>query len=189
MFRKSAFTIAVAATTALIVAAAPRAEAAASVNVALFDMTAAGPGFGGQGYGPGTTGHGGMGMMGRGGFAEGRMGYGGGGMMGAGMMSIRTDTNTVKAGEVTFDVTNWSRSLVHEMLVVAVDNAEAPLPYDYNKDEVVESQVKMLGETNELEPNASKALTLDLKPGHYLLICNVPGHYASGMQTDFTVTP
>lgn len=157
-----------------------------TVTVALFDMTAAGQGFMGQGGG-------GFGMMGRGGFGQGGMmgqsfGQGFGGMMGPGMMSIRLDKSSVKAGGVTFDVKNWSRSLVHEMLVIAVDNADAPLPYDYAKQQVIEVQVKSLGETNEMQPNASKALTLQLTAGTYLLICNVPGHYGAGMQTVLTVT-
>ncbi len=132
--------------------AAVQAAHAANVSVALFDMTAAGQGMMGQGGA-------GFGMMGRGGFGQGMMGQGTmgqgfGGMMGPGMMSIRTDKSSVKAGEVTFDVTNWSRSLVHEMLVVAVDNADAALPYDYAKQQVIEDQIKMLGETDELQPNA-----------------------------------
>jgi uncharacterized cupredoxin-like copper-binding protein len=28
---------------------------------------------------------------------------------------------------------------------------------------------------------ATKTLTADLKPGRYVLICNLPGHYAMGM--------
>jgi uncharacterized cupredoxin-like copper-binding protein len=39
-----------------------------------------------------------------------------------------------------------------------------------------------------MQPNAEKTITLDLKPGVYLLICNVPGHYAAGMWTPLTVT-
>ena len=185
---------------ALMTIAASGVQAATTVNVALLDMTAVGPGFG-----PGAAGQGGIGMMGRGGFGQGMMGgYGPGGMMGGygqgygpgqgmgmmgpGMMSIRTDLSSVKAGAVTFDVTNWSRSIVHEMVVIPVDSPDAALPYDYNKQEVIEDQVKVLGETDELQPNASKTLTLDLPAGNYLLICNVPGHYASGMQIPFTVT-
>ena len=136
-----------------------------------------GPGMMGQGYGPGygrEEGYGpGYGMMGR-------------GMMGG--MSLRTNVTSVKAGKVTFDVTNLSRSIVHEMIVVAVENPNAPLPYDYNSGQIPEKQVKMLGETSEMEPNAEKTITLDLKPGAYLLICNVPGHYQAGMWTPLTVT-
>lgn len=170
----------------------------ATVKVSLIDMTAMfGPGGGpGAGYGPGMMGQGygqGYGMMGPG-YGQGMMGQGYGpgyGMMGRGMMggmSVRTNVASVKAGNVTFDVTNLSRSLVHEMIVVAVENPNAPLPYDYNAGQIPKNQVKMLGETEEMQPNAEKTITIDLKPGAYLLICNVPGHYAAGMWTPLTVT-
>lgn len=170
----------------------------AMVKVSLIDMTAMfGPGGGpGAGYGPGMMGQGygqGYGMMGPG-YGQGMMGQGYGpgyGMMGRGMMggmSVRTNVASVKAGNVTFDVTNLSRSLVHEMIVVAVENPNAPLPYDYNAGQIPEKQVKMLGETEEMQPNAEKTIALDLKPGAYLLICNVPGHYAAGTWTPLTVT-
>ena len=120
--------------------------------------------------------------------SPGMMGRGGGqGMMG--MMAIRSDKTSAKAGSVTFDVTNWSRSVVHEMLVLAVDSPDAPLPYDFSKQVIPEDQVKALGETDELQPNASKSIELTLAPGNYLLVCNVPGHYAAGMALAFTVAP
>jgi uncharacterized cupredoxin-like copper-binding protein len=177
----------------LALIAPARATDQATVKVTLLDMTALfspgggpvagyGPGYGmmGQGYGHG------YGMMGPGygqGYGPGMMGHG---MMGG--MSVRSNVTSVKAGTVTFDVTNLSRSLVHEMIVVAVENPNTPLPYDYNSGQIPEKQVKMLGETDELQPNAEKTITLDLKPGTYLLICNVPGHYAAGMWTPLTVT-
>jgi uncharacterized cupredoxin-like copper-binding protein len=151
-----------------------------------------GPGMMGPGYGPGYGQGYGPGMMGPGyGQGYGR-GYGPGMMGGRGMMmggmSLRTNIASVKAGKVTFDVTNLSRSIVHEMIVVAVENLNAPLPYDYNTGQIPEKQIKMLGETDEMEPNAEKTIALDLKPGNYLLICNVPGHYAAGMWSTLTVT-
>ncbi len=171
-----------AAMSALFVLASSVLASAASttVKVALIDMTAssqniAGMGQGGNGYG----------MMGGG---QGMMGRGFGGRMGQGMMSISIDSSTVKAGAVTFDVTNWSRTLVHEMLVVAVDDANARLPYDADDQRVVEEKIDSLGETEEMQPQQSKAITLDLKPGTYLLVCNLPGHYAAGMWTVLTVT-
>ena len=164
-----------------------------TVKVFLIDLTAMfGPGGGpvagsGSGYGQG------YGMMGPG-YGQGMMGPGFGpgyGGMGRGMMggmSVRTNVTSVKAGKVTFEVTNLSRSIVHEMIVVAVENPNAPLPYDYNTGQIPEKQVKMLGETEEMQPNAEKTVTIDLKPGAYLVICNVPGHYAAGMWTPLTVT-
>lgn len=49
--------------------------------------------------------------------------------------------------------------------------------------------MKVLGEAEDLEPNASKAFEVMLGPGSYLLICNVPGHYAAGMVAPFPVAP
>ena len=36
-------------------------------------------------------------------------------------------------------------------------------------------------------PFLTKMLTLTLKPGHYVLICNLPAHYKAGQHVDFTV--
>lgn len=134
------------------------------------------PGWWGQG--PGQGGWMGPGMMGQGPRA---------GMMG--MMSLRADHSTVRSGAVHFDVTNWSKGMLHEMLVIAVDEPGAPLPYDYGEAKVPEQQVQILGDTSELQPNASGSLDVTLAPGAYLLICNIEGHYASGMATALTVTP
>jgi uncharacterized cupredoxin-like copper-binding protein len=110
------------------------------------------------------------------------------GMM-MGMMSIRVDRQVIKAGKVELDITNWSKSLVHEVLNVPVDSADAPLPYDYGAGQVVEDQVDVLADSSELKPSESKTLEVDFSPGSYLLLCNVPGHYASGMVAPLTVTP
>jgi uncharacterized cupredoxin-like copper-binding protein len=40
----------------------------------------------------------------------------------------------------------------------------------------------------EMRPGQSGRVTLRLKPGKYELFCNVPGHYAAGQHTVFTVT-
>jgi uncharacterized cupredoxin-like copper-binding protein len=153
------------------------AENQITVKVALTDMSSA------MGMGPADRGMMGHGMMGPG---QGMMGPG---MMGYGMMAVRVDRSSVRAGAIRFDVTNWSQGMLHELLVVAVDNPQAPLPYDYSKAIVAEDQVKVLGDTENLQPDASHTLDVTLAPGWYLLNCNVPGHYASGMSTPLTVTP
>lgn len=168
---------------------------------------------GGQGgpgvYGPGMMGPGGgygPGMMGPGGgYGPGMMGpgwnWGGGqgpgwmaqrmmgpGMMGTGMMSIRVGTTGAKAGKVRFDVTNYSVSVVHEMEVVAVDDLNAPLPYNYETAKVEVDKAKSKGEVEDVAPGSAKVLELSLPAGNYLLICNLPGHYAGGMVAPFVVT-
>jgi uncharacterized cupredoxin-like copper-binding protein len=191
--KKTAVLVAVAIFTGGLPMTAPdaAAEGQTTIKVALTDMSASagmgpmgqmmmGPGYD---WGQGTMG---PGMM--------RPGYGWGpGMMGPnmmmGMMAIRIDQDTVKAGSVKFDVTNWSRVARHEMMVVAVEDPTAPLPYDYNQAKVNEDQVKVLVDTSELQPNMSRTVELSLIPGTYLLICHVPGHYAAGMATPLRVTP
>jgi uncharacterized cupredoxin-like copper-binding protein len=44
-----------------------------------------------------------------------------------------------------------------------------------------------LGEVSELDPGASGTLTIDLKPGKYVLFCNLPAHFMNGMWTEITV--
>jgi hypothetical protein len=43
------------------------------------------------------------------------------------------------------------------------------------------------GEIPEQEPGKSASHTFMLKPGAYVYICNVPGHYAAGMRGTLTV--
>jgi hypothetical protein len=73
-----------------------------------------------------------------------------------GMMSIRIDRQVIKAQKAELDITNWSRSIVHEVLIVPVDSADAPLPYDYGAGQVVEDQIHVLADSSELKPNESK---------------------------------
>lgn len=149
----------------------------------------------GRGMGPGMPGQG-PGMMGPG------WGWGGGtgpgwmaqhmmgpGMMGMGMMSVRLTSDRVKAGKVRFEVVNYSAAVVHELEVVAVDDLNAALPYDYSKAKVIVEKARNLGEVEDIAPGKEKVLELNLPAGNYLIVCNIPGHYAAGMVTPYVVTP
>jgi hypothetical protein len=96
---------------------------------------------------------------------QGGQGWSRPGMMGGGMMAVRIDQPSVKAGTINFDVVNWSRGMVHGMLIVAVDDPQAPLPYDYWQAKVIEDQVKVLGDIGELRPNQSDSLDVALAAG------------------------
>src|SRR4051794_29820990 len=63
-----------------------------------------------------------------------------------------------------------------------------PLPYIENENRVDEDRAGDKGEVSKLDPGHSGSLTVPLKPGKYLLICNVPGHYEAGTWAEFTVT-
>ena len=114
------------------------------------------------------------------------------GMMGAdmsmAMMGVKVDQMTLAAGEVTFAVTNDSKDFVHEMVISPITDATKPLPYLTDGEKVDEDAAGHLGEVAELDPGAKGALTITLTPGTYILYCNIPGHYISGMWTTITVT-
>ena len=106
-------------------------------------------------------------------------------MMGSDMtmvtMGITIDLAEVPAGEVTFEVTNDSKGMIHEMVLAPVADPSTPLPYKSDQMKVDEDAAGHLGEVAELEIGQSGALTMTLKPGTYILYCNIPGHYAMGM--------
>jgi uncharacterized cupredoxin-like copper-binding protein len=101
-------------------------------------------------------------------------------------MRMVLDHDALKPGRVTIEATNESKGLVHEVIVVR-DAGAKELPYDARKKLVVEKRIQRLGEISDVPPGKSGKLTLDLKPGSYLLICNQPGHYKDGMSARVTV--
>jgi uncharacterized cupredoxin-like copper-binding protein len=115
------------------------------------------------------------------------MGSGMNGHKGMAMMGVDADQTSIPAGKVTFEVTNDSKDTIHEMLVARIESADQKLPYIKDQSRVDEEAIKDLGEVSELDPGKSGALTVDLKPGLYLLFCNVPGHFAAGMWTTLKV--
>ena len=86
-----------------------------------------------------------------------------------------------KAGRVTFNVRN-SGSIPHEFVVLRTAKPAGSLLKGAEADEAGN-----VGEIGDLQPGQAKTLSLPLKPGHYALICNLPGHYKAGQHADFTV--
>ena len=117
----------------------------------------------------------------------GDMGMGMSADMSKAIMHVAADIASVPAGDVTFEVTDASKSMVHEMLVVKVADASTQLPYDPASDRIDEDKAGSLGEVSELDAGKSGSLTLKLDPGTYLLFCNLRGHYMAGMWTTITV--
>lgn len=117
------------------------------------------------------------------------LGMGMGGDMMMATMRIDAAPNKIKAGKITFEVVNASKEMIHEMIVSPVADLTKPLPYSDNNSRVEEDEYGDLGEVSELEPGTSGKLTIDVTPGTYILYCNVPGHYMTGMWTLITVEP
>jgi uncharacterized cupredoxin-like copper-binding protein len=98
-------------------------------------------------------------------------------------MSIDINQKSVFHGKVKFSVTNGSKETIHEMLVAPIKDDSTLMPFNAAENRIDEVQAKDLGEVSELDPGRSGALTVDMKPGKYLLYCNIPGHYMAGMWT------
>jgi uncharacterized cupredoxin-like copper-binding protein len=86
-------------------------------------------------------------------------------------------------GRVTLVVKN-SGEFEHELVVIKTSRRASKLPVSGKE----ASEKGAIGEVEDVAAGKSKKLTLNLKKGHYVLICNVPGHYKSGMHADFTVS-
>ena len=97
-------------------------------------------------------------------------------------MNVMAMPGEAKAGDVTFDVKNEGAA-EHNMVVIKTDKMAA----DLSQSGAQASEAGKVGAVAELAAGQSKKLTLNLAAGHYVLICNVPGHYAAGMYQDFTV--
>lgn len=67
------------------------------------------------------------------------------------------------------------------------DGGEPPMPMTTGADRVGEDS--SIGETggDPLVPGEEHSFTLDLAPGHYVLVRNIAGHYANGMHRELTV--
>jgi uncharacterized cupredoxin-like copper-binding protein len=103
------------------------------------------------------------------------------------MMGIDINVKSVPAGKVTFEVTNTGEDMQHEMLVAPIKDENTALPYKESESRVDEEASGDLGEVSELDPGKSGSLTVDMKPGLYILYCNIPGHYTWGMWTTLKV--
>ena len=71
----------------------------------------------------------------------------------------------------------------HELAVIKTNKAPGALPVAKG----VADETGDLGEAEDIDAGSSKSVTLVLKPGHYVLICNLAGHPQAGTHAAFTV--
>jgi uncharacterized cupredoxin-like copper-binding protein len=103
--------------------------------------------------------------------------------------SITMDPVSASAGEMTFEITNAGPS-VHEFVVLSTDLASGALPTDDtgSVDEAGAPGITLVDEVEDIAAEATPSLTVQLDPGSYVMICNLPGHYGQGMHASFTVS-
>ena len=96
--------------------------------------------------------------------------------------AVSPSVPTAAAGKVTFHVHN-AGTITHEFVVLKTDTPAADIPVSNGR----ASEADNIGETGDVPAGKTKSVSLKLTPGHYALICNLPGHYLAGQHTDFTV--
>jgi uncharacterized cupredoxin-like copper-binding protein len=121
--------------------------------------------------------------------------FGGGNRMFGGVMRLRTDHATVARGNVSFLATNFG-SISHELVILPLPDSKIVGTQPIGDDDKID-EASSLGEASNtcgagagqgIVPGASSWVTVTLAPGRYELICNLPGHYSSGMYSQLTVS-
>jgi uncharacterized cupredoxin-like copper-binding protein len=101
---------------------------------------------------------------------------------------VRQDAAVVPAGTVSFRIRNQGPT-THEVIVVRTDLAPDKLPLQPDGLTVNEEApgIDLLDEVEGLDIDDRETLALRLAPGHYVLYCNLEGHYLGGMHEALTV--
>jgi len=102
--------------------------------------------------------------------------------------AIAVSPSTGASGSLSFDIHNDGPS-THEFVIFQTDLAPDELPT--NDDGTVDEEgdgVTHVDEVEDIAPSTDSTLDVDLDPGNYVFICNLPGHYQAGMHVAFTVS-
>ncbi len=88
------------------------------------------------------------------------------------------------AGKYTFTIVNKG-ALMHELLVFKSDLAQSKYPTEASGNVAEDGAgITKISDGENLAAGTSQTREIDLsKPGTYLFVCNLDGHYAAGMHT------
>ena len=95
---------------------------------------------------------------------------------------------TLPAGHYVFVDTNHGPS-PHELVMWKTTKPADALPLRPNRrvNEDSPTLASALDSGSSLNAGETRLLTTTLDPGHYVIVCNLPGHYMAGMHVDITV--
>lgn len=109
--------------------------------------------------------------------------------------AITIDAATAPAGEVVFKITNTGPDDVHEFVVLSTDLDMGALPVDATgKVSEDGGGIEAIDEVEDVAVGQSQDLKVTLKPGKYVLVCNIyddkdkEAHYKMGMRVAFEVS-
>jgi uncharacterized cupredoxin-like copper-binding protein len=99
--------------------------------------------------------------------------------------SMQLSTMVVNGGTVTLDLVNIGH-LSHSFVVLKSDAALDGLPSLANDPSRVDEAAR-IAPAEDVAAGAERVVTFDLRPGHYILICDHPDHYRSGIRAGLDV--
>jgi uncharacterized cupredoxin-like copper-binding protein len=100
-----------------------------------------------------------------------------------------TVAGTIKSGKTDLTITNAGVA-PHELLVFKSDLDPSAYPTDAAGDiKEKGAGVTLVSDGDNIDPAGSQTRSVDLAPGKYLFVCNIPGHFKQGMFTVVTVAP
>jgi uncharacterized cupredoxin-like copper-binding protein len=98
--------------------------------------------------------------------------------------SLTATPGTFSAGDIAFGIQNDGPS-AHEFVILRTDDAPDALPVENGV--IPEDQIDLVDEAEDIAPGTDTSLSVNLQPGSYVLVCNLPAHYEAGMRAAFTV--
>jgi hypothetical protein len=110
-----------------------------------------------------------------------------------GLRDYRFDVPAAVEGDALLELTNRSAAEPHELMVTRVEDGVTAEDVGRALAEGSAPPATPLGGMQAILPGASQRLQLDLDPGRYVLVCEVPSpdgvdHHRKGMITELTVT-
>ena len=95
--------------------------------------------------------------------------------------------SALRSGKTTFTITN-AGAAPHELLVFKSDLDPSAYPTDAAGGIKEDGAgIKLVSDGENIDPAGSQTRAIDLPPGKYLFVCNIPGHFKQGMFTAVTV--
>jgi uncharacterized cupredoxin-like copper-binding protein len=97
---------------------------------------------------------------------------------------VIVEAPSVGAGEIKLESENEGK-VDHELVVLKTDTKAADLEVE---GAVAKEEGENLGEASDIAPGEKGEVEVKLESGtHYVLLCNLPGHYQQGMYADLDV--
>jgi uncharacterized cupredoxin-like copper-binding protein len=100
---------------------------------------------------------------------------------------ITLHSGSVGHGTVTFEVANDGPSK-HQFVIFRTDLEPDKLPLSNKQVDESGQGVEQVDAIEGIGPGEKESLQVELIAGHYVIVCNISGHYESGMRAELTVT-